>query len=194
VGDVLRVARATAVNPANARAVIVELYELYGRPGWSLLFEDGQHDGFSPRDCEVCGVAKIGHEASVADYQFKSAVRLLADWRDGLFAKVWSASSDSIEETDDEAIVARMVEEMRSLVATPCEIVFRPENFFTLVGLVQLAQRHPDLTEAPREMAAKIVAAARAYFAACPTILEVIARGEDPACDREWPDPTGGVH
>jgi hypothetical protein len=78
------------VNPAEARAVIVELYTLGGRPGWSLLFADGQHDGFAPEDCSLFGVEKIGHEPSVASYQFTGAVRLFADWRAGRFAKVWS--------------------------------------------------------------------------------------------------------
>lgn len=91
VGDLVRVARQTGVNEAQARAVIVECYQLEGRPGWALLFADGQHDGFSPRDCDLFGVEKIGHEPSVADYQFRSAMRLLADWRAGRFAKVWAS-------------------------------------------------------------------------------------------------------
>jgi hypothetical protein len=90
VGDLVRVGKASGVNPVGARAVVVEAYTIGDRSGWALLFADGQHDGFSPEDLDLFEVVKIGHEPSVADYQFTSAVRLLADWRAGRFAAVWA--------------------------------------------------------------------------------------------------------
>lgn len=90
VGDVVVVERATGVNDAHARAVVVERYVLGNRPGWTLLFNDGQHDGFSPDDCAICGVRRVGHEPSVADYVFRSALQLLFDFERGRFAVVWA--------------------------------------------------------------------------------------------------------
>lgn len=90
VGDVVIVGRASGVNPANAIAVVVEVYELEGRPGSMLLFEHGAADGFSPADCELFEVRYLGHEPRLAGYQFVSMIRLSRDWRAGLFSTIWS--------------------------------------------------------------------------------------------------------
>ena len=70
------------------------------------------------------------------------------------------------------------------LTLPPMELALRPESVFQLVGALQLAQRHPHLPDSVRATAAAFVTAAREYFADCPTVLEVVRRGDDPAEDR----------
>jgi hypothetical protein len=68
VGSLAIATRASGVSDMGERGVCYEVYTLGGRPGYSLLFEQGRYDGFSPEDVtlfltitgEVC--------AAVADY------------------------------------------------------------------------------------------------------------------------------
>lgn len=94
VGDVVTVGRACLGNPAGALAVVVELYQATwdgaDYTGWSLLFENGNHDGFSPSDCDVFDVRKVGHDPICARYVWTNAVRLYQDWCEGKFASVWN--------------------------------------------------------------------------------------------------------
>lgn len=85
----------------------------------------------------------------------------------------------------DAEITAALVEELQSLAA-PMEVVMKPDSVFALVALYQLALRHPDLSEhsAPRAAGQRFVSAAREYFANCPTVLEIIRRGDDTQEDR----------
>jgi len=84
----------------------------------------------------------------------------------------------------EEQLVALAAEEMRRTAAHgPAILVFESDQLFMLVGLLQLAGRHPDLSRANREIIADFVASAREYFADCPTVLDVMERGDDPQCD-----------
>jgi len=58
-------------------------------------------------------------------------------------------------------------------------IGYRPETVLQLVGLIQLALRHPAVTQAIRATGVRFIEAAREYFAACPAVLDVIRRGDD---------------
>jgi hypothetical protein len=89
VGDVVTVGRACMGNAAQARAVVVEVYQLDSHTGWQLLFENGATDGFSPGDCEAFAVTKLGHASALAHYEFISVVMLLRDFQRGKFAAVW---------------------------------------------------------------------------------------------------------
>jgi hypothetical protein len=108
VGDLVIVGRRSGVNGAGARAVVVESYILtetrtrtglrcspYARPGWTLLFEDGRADGFSPGDCTLFAVARVGHCPEVAGYVFRSMTHLQADYRAGFFAPALAKASVS---------------------------------------------------------------------------------------------------
>jgi hypothetical protein len=84
--------------------------------------------------------------------------------------------------TQEEA-VQLMIEELQALDATPMEITFRPFTALQLAGLLQLALRHPDVGAEHRETAWLFLAAAREYFADCPTVLTVLEAGDDPTQD-----------
>jgi hypothetical protein len=73
----------------------------------------------------------------------------------------------------------------------PFELVLQPITLLHLVGLLQLALRHPNIdpassdAESPThaQLAGNVITAARAYFAECPITLELIRQGADPAFD-----------
>lgn len=85
---------------------------------------------------------------------------------------------------DDAAIAQAIAHEIWSKTPAPMELVLRPHTVFALVALLQLATRHPGPTDDIRAAADRFIAAAREYFADCPTVLEVIRRGDDPAEDQ----------
>lgn len=85
-------------------------------------------------------------------------------------------------EHDDER-VARMAAEIKAKEAS-MEIVFHPLTVLQLAGVIQLARRHPDFPASHLDTVDRFLAAVRAYFADCPTVLEVIRQGDDPAFDR----------
>ena len=93
VGDVVTVARSCMGNPAQARAIVVDVESFEGEPSWQLLFENGATDGFSPDDCELFGVAHIGTLRHLANYAFVSVMQLDRDWQAGTFCAVWRKSA-----------------------------------------------------------------------------------------------------
>jgi hypothetical protein len=76
-----------------------------------------------------------------------------------------------------------MAAELADLDA-PMELVLRPASVFQLCALVQLACRHPGVTGPMRETSEAFLAGVREYFAACPAVLDVVRRGDDPSEDR----------
>jgi len=66
----------------------------------------------------------------------------------------------------------------------PMEIVFSPLTAFQLAGLLQLALRHPGVSPELQKTARRFLEAVRSHFHACPTLLDVLARGDDPAYDQ----------
>jgi hypothetical protein len=90
---------------------------------------------------------------------------------------------------DDAARAHAMTEEIRRH-GVEMNLVLRPESVVLLVGLLQLADRHPEVGDQGRAFIRTFVEGARAYFATCPTILAVIAEGDHPMGAR----PTGPVN
>lgn len=78
--------RDSGVCRAGEHGVCYEVYTIGGRPGWSILFERGGYDGFSPSDVfrflDITG--KIC--AEVACYEFTNVNRLTRDYSEGRFA------------------------------------------------------------------------------------------------------------
>jgi hypothetical protein len=66
----------------------------------------------------------------------------------------------------------------------PMELTLRPQTVLQLVGMLQLAMRHPQLGTINRSTAVTFIAGARAYFADAPTVLAVLDAGDDPSQDR----------
>lgn len=83
--------------------------------------------------------------------------------------------------TDDDTI-ARLVEELHGL--GPMPLTLNSQSVLHLTGLLQLALRHPGLGTPSRRLAQALIEDARDYFADCPTVLDVIRRGDDPDEDR----------
>lgn len=83
--------------------------------------------------------------------------------------------------TDTDIVTAVLIGEVQRL--DPMEIAFAGATVFSLVGVLQLALRHPELPPGTRKTAETFIAAAREYFAGCPTVLECIRLGDDPAHD-----------
>lgn len=93
----------------------------------------------------------------------------------------------------DEQIVALLVEELRAVAATngPAILALPPDALFRLVAMVQLASRCTGVSPYNLEAAAQIVDSAREYFSSCPTVMEIINRGDDTAFDRARDDAGG---
>jgi hypothetical protein len=90
VGDLVTVMRPVLGNAAGSLAVVYEIYDIGKGPSPSLIFQNGQYDGFSTRDRELFGVTKVGHDAAIAGYHFENVLQLDADFRAGVFDTVWA--------------------------------------------------------------------------------------------------------
>jgi len=86
-------------------------------------------------------------------------------------------------QTDSELAEAMAAEIQRKQDTDNMELVLRPFSVLQLVGLVQLALRHPGVSQPLRETAEKFIGGAREYFADSPAVLETIERGSDPQYD-----------
>jgi dihydroxyacid dehydratase/phosphogluconate dehydratase len=84
--------------------------------------------------------------------------------------------------TDDDEVIERMAAEMATKGA--CEFHFTAASMLRAVALMQLALRHPKLDESHRRFARTFIEHGRHFFIDCPTVLNVIARGDNPAEDR----------
>jgi hypothetical protein len=62
----------------------------------------------------------------------------------------------------------------------PMQITFQPATILALVGVVQLALRHPGLHGHSRAAAETFIASVREYFADCPLTLGLIHEGDQP--------------
>lgn len=87
---------------------------------------------------------------------------------------------------EEQVLLERLAVELSQM--GPMEMQMRPDTVLQLVGLLQLALRHPGMTTTAGSLgkAAAFITAAKAYFARCPATLEVIERGFDPTHDRTW--------
>ena len=86
VGSLVIAKRASGVNAAGARGVCYEVYQLGGRHGYSIIFERGRYDGFSPEEANTFLHITGQHCPDVADYHFSNVTRLKRDFDEGHFA------------------------------------------------------------------------------------------------------------
>jgi hypothetical protein len=82
-----------------------------------------------------------------------------------------------MNDRSDEQLVLDMATEL-SVRESPITVVLRPLSALQLVGLIQLALRHPQVEDANRLTGVIFIAHVREFFADAPAVLEVIRRGE----------------
>lgn len=80
-----------------------------------------------------------------------------------------------------DGLASIMADELRD--HAPLELVLKPETVLALVGVLQLAKRHPNLPQTHRDLADHFIAGARDYFDDCPFVLDTITMGENPEFD-----------
>jgi len=78
----------------------------------------------------------------------------------------------------DQDLVAAMAGEMERKALEPWDVTLRPVTALQLVGLVQLALRHPGVSAELHLIGTRFIDGARAYFDGCPATLAVIERGD----------------
>lgn len=75
-------------NKAETIGVCYEEYNL-GEPGaGSVIFENGNYDGFSLNDQEQF-LVKIGYDYNIANYKFTNVMKLSQDFNNGIFNKIF---------------------------------------------------------------------------------------------------------
>ena len=86
VGSLVVAKKASGVCSPGEPGVIYEAYQLGNRPGWSVIFRSGRHDGFSP--CDVDFFLDVTGDVSeeLTGYAFENVTRLAADFGRGRFA------------------------------------------------------------------------------------------------------------
>lgn len=88
VGMIVVVGAPCLRNPAQSRAVVYEHYRLGDHVGISLIFPNGEYDGFSERDLELADVYPTGIvDPQVSRYQFSNVLQLQRDFQAGVFAR-----------------------------------------------------------------------------------------------------------
>jgi hypothetical protein len=95
IGTVFKVKRAVLNNDPGALGICYEEYEIGGRPGLSIIFENGEHDGFSPDEQKLI-LEKVGHLDNF-HYEFKSVIRLVEDFRRGFFREHFDKAKASFK-------------------------------------------------------------------------------------------------
>jgi len=79
VGSLVIAKRASGVCDLAEHGVCYEVYELAGRPGWSVIFTSGRYDGFSPEDVDTFLEVTGAVCQEVADYVFTNVGQLCRD-------------------------------------------------------------------------------------------------------------------
>ena len=88
VGDIVKSTRSVLGNEKGSEGVVYEIYDIGDGPGASIIFENGEYDGFSPIEQSTM-LQRTGHEASLAGYMFTNVMQLSRDYEKGLFDLVF---------------------------------------------------------------------------------------------------------
>lgn len=79
-----------------------------------------------------------------------------------------------------------VAEVLRKSTEAPMDLMCQPLTVLHLAGALQLARRHPQFPPTHVDAVDRFLTAAREYFADCPTVVEVLRRGDDPAYDQSF--------
>jgi hypothetical protein len=89
VGDIVELTVPCLGNDEGTEGVVYEVYYLNPEErGVSVIFENGEHDGFSPIEQERL-LVRTGHEPALAGYQFTNVMQLSKDFESGVFDAVF---------------------------------------------------------------------------------------------------------
>ena len=85
VGSLVVAKKVSGVCDLGEPGVVYAQYKMGGRPGWSVIFESGRHDGFSP--CDVDFFLDVTGEVceELNGYRFRNSGRLADDFARGVF-------------------------------------------------------------------------------------------------------------
>jgi hypothetical protein len=84
VGDVVTLKVACLGNTPGTRGVVYELYDLGDGPAASIIFENGNYDGFGPDELNDY-VEFVEHCQAVEGYLSKNVITLSIDFNNGIF-------------------------------------------------------------------------------------------------------------
>lgn len=84
IGDKIELLRECLGNEPGAIGVVYEEYDLGEGCGVSIIFPNGDYDGFSFQEQGVF-FCKIGHEESLSNYHFTNVLQLSRDFFKGYF-------------------------------------------------------------------------------------------------------------
>lgn len=88
VGTIIKLKRECLFNPKDTKGVCYEVYSRgKGEDGVSIIFENGQYDGFSPEEQKEL-LIPIGISENLLNYKFRNVGQLTEDFRKGVFDTV----------------------------------------------------------------------------------------------------------
>ena len=85
VGSIVKLGRECLDCSINTIGVCYEVYNIGNREGFSIIFSNGNYDGFSNEDLKIFEVKKIGYVSKLSKYKFISVLKLADDFQDGHF-------------------------------------------------------------------------------------------------------------
>jgi len=90
-GDIVKSKIALLGNPKDTIGVVYEEYTIGDRGGVSVIFSNGEYDGFSPEEQEAM-LQKIDFDEPTSNYQFVHVIKLNEDFENGVFDSVFKKS------------------------------------------------------------------------------------------------------
>ena len=97
IGMVVTAARSVITAPAGMLGVVYEHYRFGSHYGVSILFANGDYDGFSEACANTFDLVPVRQEIELANYRFKHLGALISDYKRGYFKKAFVKSSFSNE-------------------------------------------------------------------------------------------------
>lgn len=88
VGTIVTLSIPSLGNPAGTRGVcylrFVTGENLWARPAWAFVFQNGNYAGFSRAEVSEM-LTQVGYDAVLMNYRFKDVGQLDQDFRNGIF-------------------------------------------------------------------------------------------------------------
>jgi hypothetical protein len=92
IGLVVTTAKTVISAKAGSLGVVYEHYSFGEHEGISVIFANGDYDGFSCQDTAVFDLTPVRIEKHLADYKFKTVGSLMKDYREGYFKRGFEKS------------------------------------------------------------------------------------------------------